>query len=383
MTEHVRVQTSQTERPSGRSFLLDLLKAVGCILIVLHHLAFYGPMSDVVARAWPDLIDWLTQHARLAVQMFLVCSGFLTAQAMRSMPALSLRTLARASARRYLRLALPLLAALGFTVLLSEIIRPSFPHDSLSAVPGWWQALAHVLFLQHLLGMEALSAGVWYVAVDFQLYLSALLVAWIAQWLQLQGRGGALRWQALFIVLLMLSSITHWTHRDVLEDTALFFWAAYGMGWLAWHSRIHLCLQRRWLMWLALGFLCWLFDTRGRALTAWAVASLLACAPVAWLSVQAPNRPWQLVVQWLSRISYSVFVVHFGVSLLVNYTIGRLWPLSLSMNALGMALALSLSLLAGDVLYRLIESRPATWRRWMVWSAAFMASTGLAMWLAT
>lgn len=362
--------------------MIDLLKAVGCVLIVLHHLAFYGPMSDVVDEQWPVLIDWLAQHARLAVQMFLVCSGFLTAQAMRSMPPLDPRTLVRLGARRYLRLATPLLAALGLTVLLSEVIRPSFPHDSLSALPDWWQVLAHMLFLQHLLGMEALSAGVWYVAVDLQLYLSALLVVWLAQCLPSQGHNSALRWQALCIVLLMLISIVYWTHHDALENTALFFWGAYGMGWLAWHARIHLGLLRRCLLWLALGLLCWFFDARGRALTAWLVSTMLASAPVALLSVQELTRPWQRAVQWLSRISYSVFVIHFGVSLLVNYTVQRMWPTSVTMNTLGMGMALLLSLLAGDGLHRLTEQEPSTWLRWMRWAVAFMASAGLAMWLA-
>jgi len=53
MTPQDTVSNTSTERPEGRSFLLDLLKAAGCVLIVLHHLAFYGPMSDVVAGQWP------------------------------------------------------------------------------------------------------------------------------------------------------------------------------------------------------------------------------------------------------------------------------------------------------------------------------------------
>ena len=36
--------------------MIDAIKAVGCLLIVLHHMAFYGPMSDVVAKAWPTVL---------------------------------------------------------------------------------------------------------------------------------------------------------------------------------------------------------------------------------------------------------------------------------------------------------------------------------------
>jgi peptidoglycan/LPS O-acetylase OafA/YrhL len=382
MTETASVQATHAERPSGRSFLLDLFKAAGCILIVLHHLAFYGPMADVAAQAWPGFIDWLAQHARLAVQMFLVCAGFLMAQTLQSLPQLSLAVLPRSCSKRYLRLAIPLLAALSFTVIASEMIRPAFQHDSLSALPSVRQALAHVFFLQHLLGMEALSAGVWYVAVDFQLYLSALLLAWLGQALQAKGWGRQLPWLGLFAGGLTLSSLLYWSHRDALEDVALFFWGAYGMGWMAWHARTRWTLPARVLLWLALGGLCFFFDERGRALTAWALSAALVGAPAGWLAPHHQAQAWRRPVQRLSEISYSVFVIHFGVSLVVNFALSKAWPASVAMNALGMACALSLSLLAGEILYRWTEQGPATWRKWMQWAAAFMASTGLAMWIA-
>ena len=57
--------------------LIDALKALASQLIVLHHLAFYGPMADAV-RPWAQpLVDALSEHGRLAVQVFLVVAGFL------------------------------------------------------------------------------------------------------------------------------------------------------------------------------------------------------------------------------------------------------------------------------------------------------------------
>ncbi len=382
MSQTATLQPDHQQRPSGRFFWIDLLKAGGCVLIVLHHLAFYGPMSDVVAPVWPRLMNWLAQHARLAVQVFLVCSGFLMAQAMLVMSDISARTVVRACSRRYLRLAVPLLAALSFTVLLSELIRPTFVHDSLSAVPDGWQALAHVILLQHLLGVEALSAGVWYVAVDFQLYLLALLLAWLGQWLARQGWGPAARWQAWLMAVLTGVSLVYWTHLYVLEDLALFFLGAYGMGWLAWYARTHWSALQRGGAWLALGVLCALFDVRGRALTAWGVSVLLLVMPMLGAGLPQQTALWRRVVQWLSRVSYTVFVIHFGVSLLVNAKVSALWPASVAMNALGMAMALAFSLGMGEVVHRLTEQGPATWRRWSVWATTFMASAGLAMWLA-
>lgn len=375
------------QRPAGRFFLLDLLKATGCLLIVLHHMAFYGPMADVVARGWPGGIDWLAQYGRLAVQVFLVCSGFLTAQTLAAIRDLSWHAVARATGKRYLRLGIPLLAALSLTVVASELIRPDFAHESLSAPPSWTQVLAHVFFLQHVLDQEALSAGVWYVAVDLQLFVLALLVQWLAQNLPPRLGGSAWGWQTIATFLLVLMSLSLWTHDKTLDDTALYFWGAYGMGWLAWHVRQLRHPAVTWGVLLVLGALCFAQDTGFRALTAWTSAALLMMAPAVWLRAAAhgqagPDPAWKDAISWLSRISYAVFVVHFGVCLLVNFAVYRLWPDTVVINALGMMAALGLSLLAGHGLHRWTEQATASWRRWMAWALTFMTSAGLAMALA-
>ena len=62
--------------------LINCLKAGAAQLIVLHHLAFYGPMSDQALPLMPALIEWLDKHGRLAVQVFLVIGGFLAAKSL-------------------------------------------------------------------------------------------------------------------------------------------------------------------------------------------------------------------------------------------------------------------------------------------------------------
>ena len=63
--------------PVSRAPLIDTLKGLACIAIVWHHLAFYGPMSDAAMPLFPGLMAWLYDHARLAVQVFLVLGGYL------------------------------------------------------------------------------------------------------------------------------------------------------------------------------------------------------------------------------------------------------------------------------------------------------------------
>ena len=64
-------------------------------------------------------------------------------------------------------------------VACNELARGWMPHDSISASPGAGQLLAHALLLQDVLGYESLSAGLWYVAIDLQLFV-LLAVLWRA-----------------------------------------------------------------------------------------------------------------------------------------------------------------------------------------------------------
>ncbi len=368
-----------SERPAGRSFLLDLLKATGCLLIVLHHLAFYGPMSDVVSQAWPRLIHGLSEYGRLAVQLFLVCSGFLSAASLAAQPGMGPGSVLQLAWQRYLRLSIPLMAALSAAVLITEWVRPHFDHPSLSATPDGWQTVAHVFFLQHLADLEALSAGVWYVAIDFQLYLMTLLVLWVVTlWSRVQpgARPEALRLQLM--LGLTLVSLLHWNLQPELDLYGLYFFGAYGMGWLAHRARQSRIPPKGWAVLMALGLLALWVDPRWRIATAWAVALLLATAPERWLAPVVVSG-WRAGVSQLSRISYPVFLIHYAVSLPVSAFVTAYWPRSLVCNGLGMAAVVLLSLLAGLGLYRLTERPRPSLRRWLVWAAVFMASTGLAM----
>ena len=164
---------------SSRNAWLDQAKGFACLLIVCHHLAFYGPMSDVVKPVATLLMDWLFDYARMAVQVFLVLGGYLAAAGLAPQGLTRHAQLLPLLGKRFVRLVLPFAAALAVTILLTELVRNmGFEHDSMSAAPTWAQLLAHLFLLHGVGGWESLSAGVWYVAIDFQLYAAAALWIW-------------------------------------------------------------------------------------------------------------------------------------------------------------------------------------------------------------
>jgi peptidoglycan/LPS O-acetylase OafA/YrhL len=338
---------------------IDALKGLACVLIVWHHLAFYGPMSDVVYPFAPGPINWLYDYARMAVQLFLVVGGFLAAS-LAPQGVAAFEAPGRLMLRRYARLVKPYLVALAVSVLVAALVRPWFDHASVPAAPTLFQLLAHVFLLQDLLGQEALSAGVWYVAIDFQLYVLAVLVFATAR--KLQPRTTSLVSVAAAAVLLIaLLSLLVFNRRPAFDITALYFFGSYALGMLAfWASRAAGARRVFWLLaMVVLGALALAVDFRGRIAVA-----LVTAFGLVWLAGLAQGR-WPL--RWLQqrrlvqlgRMSYSVFLIHFPVCLLVNACISHVWPTQLAANALGMLLAFVLSLLAGQALYRWVESTPA------------------------
>ena len=368
----------------GRFFLIDAIKATGCLLIVLHHMAFYGPMSDVVATAWPAVVRWLYDHGRFAVQLFLVCAGFLTASHLGRLESLSLKDAVKLAGQRYLRLAIPLMAALSFTVLVTEWVRPDFDHASLSGTPDWGQALAHMLLLQHILDMDALSAGIWYVAIDFQLYAMTLLSLWLVSLCRSARALYSVKAMRLGLwCALTCASWWSWNLDAELDDHGVYFFGAYGLGLLAWEARTWLgdsspLLRQKLALWaglLVVVAVAWWLGPRWRMAVAFVTAALLMATPAPWYSGDGlPESPWRRCLAWVSGVSYSVFLVHFGVSLAISAWITAAWPDEIWFNAMGMLLSLLVSLACGGILYRLVELQTPTWWHWWLWAGFFKAS---------
>ena len=323
---------------------IDALKAIACVLIVLHHLAFYGPMADIARPLMPGIIDFLFDYGRMAVQVFLVVSGFLFAT--RFTPASpALGAPLALLFQRYTRLVVPYSAALLLAIACSAVAGVWMEHRSISEPPDLGQLLAHVLLLHDLLDQEALSAGVWYVAIDFQLFALAVLLLWLPHRLaaRFPAQAGALRLLAALLVAGMtLASLFGFNRDDLWDETALYFFGAFGLGILcSWALRLP--RPALWLGLLTLAAAAALaVDFRERIAVATGVMLFLAFTARSGL---LHTLPVPAAVSRLAQISYSVFLVHFPLSLLVNAAVSGFFPANPVINALGMLLALALIIL--------------------------------------
>jgi peptidoglycan/LPS O-acetylase OafA/YrhL len=341
--------------PSLRSRVLfiDLLKALSAQLIVFHHLAWYGPFGDHVFGAHFDtLLDWLAEYGRYAVAVFITTSGFLAAQLLPMHglpPGDGPLCLIR---QRYFRLTLPFAVALCLAVAADQLVRHWSPGaEVLGSPPHWGQFLAHLLLLHGLLGSESLSAGVWYVAIEFQLYALFVVLLWLGQ----QGRcriasadfSRAL--PAVPILLVALASLFYFNRDARWDDTAFYFFGAYALGIASgWAIRSD---QRRQILWLVglAGLLALWLDFRPRIALAVLTALALGCTRLIM------SRQESRLIHYLGGTSYALFLLHYPIYLAVGAAFQHLAPDATLHAAWGLGFAWLLSMACADVFHRMIE----------------------------
>ena len=330
--------------------LIDAFKGIASQLIVLHHLSAYGPMPLAAQPVLPGTLGWLYEYARMAVQVFLVIGGFLAARALSDNGQALTRSPLALIWKRYLRLAIPYLAAIGLAIIGAAIADHWMDDEAIPDRATLAQWLAHAFLLQSLLGYDSLSAGVWYIAIDFQLFALMAILLWL----------GRVRYVAPALVLLVTTSSLFWFNRDANWDNwALYFFGSYGLGAAAWWTGD----RRRPPAWLGviagIALAALFIDFRLRIAVALAVALTLGLSHRSGLLERWPEWP---VLAFLGRISYSLFLVHFPVCLLANALFVRL-----GLNAPGtalafMALAWAASIAVATLFYSWVEKPAASGR---------------------
>lgn len=349
----------------ARAPLIDLMKVVAVQLIVWHHLAFYGPMSDTLYPWAPGLWDWLYDRGRLAVQVFLVIGGYLAAQSLQrrlqSGAPWSPGAVLVQVWRRYLRLARPYWMALLLAMLAAALARQLMDHPATPDTPTWAQVAAHALMLHDLLGYDGLSAGVWYVAIDLQLYALVVVLAALVTWLAQTTGSRPTRWFATVCTVLVVLSMYGFNLDAQLDHWAVYFFGAYGLGVLAQGIGRR---RRRWPALLAMTLVlvgALVVSWRDRLVVAGVTAVTLACwGGLLHLPTFTEAVRRRLLVPLADR-SYALFLVHYPVCLSINALVAHHWPDDPAMNAFGLLTAWAVSMAGAEGLYRWFEApRPSS-----------------------
>ena len=330
--------------------VIDGLKAIASQLIVWHHMAAYGPISDSVRLLYPTLITWLYEYARIAVQIFFVIGGYFVARSVFSVKN-NISSITLNIFNRYLRLVVPFFFALIIAIIFAAISRDISDHEFIPDFPKLSQFLSHIFLLHGVLDFDSISAGAWFIAIDFQLFIVMLCIAWLG------GKTINSRKVILGIITLISTLSLFWFNRNPqYDDWAIYFFGAYGLGALA-YSASHLRHSAIWFWFnILLAALALCIDFRLRILIAVIVALILFYIGNKQIKLGALH---QKIIHYLGTISYALFLVHFSVLMIANSIFSWFEIINPLAGGFFMLITWIGSLILADFFYRRIE-KPAT-----------------------
>ena len=344
---------NQTPEKKRLPFIIAL-RALASISILWHHFALYPPLSQWASPLAGHVLDWFEVNAR-STQIFFVIGGYVMARSL-SRHSWDLRQVGTFVAQRYCRLGLPYLAVVVLIIPIYALARGLLPEAVLGTPASLPQLLAHLVFLQDILDYEQLSAGLWFVCINFQLGLIYVAMLWLRDVL-VAGRNrpapdvvGWLGW------LLALFSLFYFNLNDTLDEWGLYFFPYFFMGIVVHRSRAP--GKRRtefWLYEVAL-VLAMLFEWRWRLASAFVVGLLVFSADhFGWGHHWPRGRP----ILWLGNVSYSLFLVHFPVLVLISAVWTQLEWHSPALALIGLWTSFFFSLMAAAVFHRWVEQPAA------------------------
>ena len=315
-------------------------------------------MAEDARQFLPGVMTWLFEYGRYAVQIFLVMGGYLAAQSLtRTRDIRNPRTALKLIFNRYLRLFAPYVVALLITILCAWVARFWVQDEFVGESETLGQFLAHLFFLQGILGLHSISAGAWYVAIDWQLY------AVLAIMLGMFPGFRSLIWVS---TILIVASLLYFNRLSDYENYFIYFIGSYGLGVLAQLAKNDADpaanrLARILIIIIGLVILVSSFDHLWiRNILAYFVAIALIVWGGRAYKDEKHAKMHNLVfsILWGSRRSYCAFLLHFSFILLAN-TLYIAWGMDQrhdgAMALAMMFLALVASWVAANYLYRLVE----------------------------
>jgi peptidoglycan/LPS O-acetylase OafA/YrhL len=344
-------------RPKAERFVfIDALRGLAALGVACYHIHRYGPLHEPASQLIPAPLATVFEHGWMGVQVFFVISGFVIAYSVHAVR-ISPKFLGNFALRRSIRLDPPYWTTIFFVLGLYAIARSMGLGEDLIDPPHWRQLLSHAFYLQDILGYGNISVGFWSLCIEVQFYLALIVMLGVAQWLRGKLGPTSPRIDTLCLLgvtaPLALVSLAEYQAGSDWDMWLVHFFCMFFLGALAW--------------WTLAGrvppLLFWYYVTLlvARLWLNWSLE--IACATVAGVTIYLVGRRGLLgewlstpTLQYLGRISYSLYLIHYPISWIVvglGFWLTGADPVA---AVLWLCLALALSIGAADLLYRFVEA---------------------------
>jgi peptidoglycan/LPS O-acetylase OafA/YrhL len=284
----------------GRLRLIDAFRAMAALMVFGFHIApaLGGFPAQVLSHGW------------LGVQVFFAISGFVIAHSV-GFSRITVGYVGNFVFRRSVRLDPPYWLVIALALVLLAASKAVLP-DSAVAVPAWGAVLAHMLYLQNILGYGDMIDVFWSLCIEVQLYLVFVLLLGVVQSFSPDSRGfrgrAGVAAVAVFVALAILSfAATPWFGLRP-KVWFLTYWNQFFLGALAaWVLKGR--VARGWFLGYAgiVAVAATFLASNIEDLTALATAVVIVVAGQrGWLH---GGMNWS-GLQGFGRLSYSFYLVH-------------------------------------------------------------------------
>ena len=345
-----------TSGPTQRFTFLDALRGIAATGVAAFHISRYGPVAQAARQAIPSWLEVPLKHGWVGVQIFFVLSGFVIAYSLRA-SRVTPAFVAQFAVRRSLRLDPAYWTTIAVVLVLSALVPSIFSDPALEGDPvSVGQLAAHLLYLQNILGLGNISVGFWTLCIEVQFYLMLIGALCLAQWIA--GNSEPVCRQDLMrlagvLALPALLSLFVFSRDQSSEDWLIHFFCMFYLGILACWS-----LEGK-----VRGWVFWAYGSAVVLRLGWQWSLDISVALVTAVSIYVVGRrghlgDWLNIgwLQYLGRISYSLYLIHYPVACVITALGYELTGTSAIAAAGWLVAALAISIVAADLLYRAVES---------------------------
>ena len=329
---------------STKFTLVQALRGFAALWVVLFHAAEGKHLEGIRAATPTWLFDAVFSAGHYGVSIFFALSGFVIAHSLRNADATP-RFAGRFVLRRSIRLDPPYWATMalmiGQQMIEARIRGTAMPDVSLG------QLIAHVFYVQDILGYPQISAVFWTLCFEIQFYLGFMLLLVIGR--MVGGRAGVVVRIVMFGAALAGALQMY---QGLPGGVALTMWHAFFVGVAAYWAG-----QRSGMWLVALGILVMAIFVRqstGDMMSAATAVLLYLAFRTGRITTMAASAP----LQWLGMISYSLYLSHNIVAGSAYWALGTLMPGGVAAESVQLVLVTALSLLFAYTLWWVVE-RPA------------------------
>lgn len=146
---------------------IDGLRGIAALWVVLYHL--WGAIERRDVEWVMGTVSGFFHAGLLGVDIFFVLSGFVITHSVVNMR-ITPTFIPKFILRRSIRIDPPYWAAIAIAVAFMVLKNIFFPSESVS-LPGIKDVIAHIFYLQDLLGLGNISSVFWTLCLEFQFYL--------------------------------------------------------------------------------------------------------------------------------------------------------------------------------------------------------------------